>query len=51
VEAGIGLLTLLALIGLILLGMYAGYILGYKDKERKDTDFMRALLDSVKTRK
>lgn len=51
VEAGIGLLALLALIGLLLLAMYAGYALGYKDRERKDTDFMRALLDSVKTRK
>jgi hypothetical protein len=50
-EASIGFLTLLALVGLLLLAMYAGYVLGYKDKERKDTDFMRALLDSVKIRK
>lgn len=49
-EVGIGILTLLALVGILLLAMYAGYILGYKDKERTDTNFMRALLDSVKTR-
>jgi len=49
-EVGIGILTLLALVGLILLALYAGYILGYKDKERTDTNFMRALLDSVKSR-
>lgn len=50
IEAGIGFLTLLALVGLLLLTLYAGYILGYKDRERKDTDFMRALLDTVKSR-
>lgn len=49
-EAGIGILTLLALVGLLLLSMYAGYVLGYKDKEAKDTRFMRALLDTVKSR-
>lgn len=49
-ELGIGLASLLALVGLILLAMYAGYILGYRDKEAKDTRFMRALLDSVKSR-
>lgn len=50
VEAGIGVLTLLALVGLLLLTMYSGYIVGYKDHERKDTNFMRALLDTVKSR-
>ena len=49
-EVGLGILTLLALVGLLLLSMYLGYILGYKDKERKDTDFLRALLDTVKSK-
>lgn len=47
-EVGIGTLTLLALVGLLLLTLYGGYILGYKDKERKETNFMRALLDQSK---
>ena len=50
-EVGIGLLATLALVGLLLLTLWAGYILGYKDKERKDTDFIRALLDSAKPRR
>lgn len=49
-EAGIGLLTLLALVGLILIAMYAGYTLGYKESEREDTHFMRALRDTMVTR-
>lgn len=48
VEAAIGLLTTLLLVGLLLLTMWAGYILGYKDKEKKDTRFLRALLDQVR---
>lgn len=51
VEAGLGTLALLALMALILVGMYAGYYLGYKDKEQKDTDFMRALLDAAALRR
>lgn len=50
-EAGIGLLSLLALLALILFAMYGGYVLGYKDKERVDTDFMRALSESIALRK
>lgn len=50
IEAGLGFLTLLALVGLLLLSLYAGYILGYRDRERKETDFMRALLDKIKSR-
>lgn len=49
-EAGVGLLTILALVALMLAAMYSGYVLGYKDRERKDTDFMRALLERSKTR-
>lgn len=51
VEAGIGLITILALVGLLLLALYAGYVLGYKDKERRETDFLRAVLDSAKIRR
>lgn len=51
VEAGLGVLSLLALVGLILLGLYAGYVLGYKDRENKDTKFMRALLEQASLRR
>jgi hypothetical protein len=46
---GLGFATLLAISGLIVAGMIGGFWLGYKDKEQKDTKFLRALLDSVKT--
>ena len=49
-AVGIGLLTLLALVGLILLSMYGGYLLGYKDSERENVDFMRALRDKLMVR-
>lgn len=49
-AVGIGFVTLLALAGVILLAMYGGYILGYKESEREDTNFMRALRDSMLTR-
>lgn len=49
-AVGIGLLSLLALVGLILLAMYGGYILGYKDSEQEDSNFMRALRDSMLVR-
>jgi hypothetical protein len=50
-EAAVSLATLLALGALILAGMYAGYYIGYKDSEREDTNFMRALLDEAKIRR
>ena len=40
---GFGIVSLLAL--LILLGMYGGYILGYKDSDKADANFFRALLN------
>jgi hypothetical protein len=49
-EVGLGIVATLILMGLFLVGMYAGYVMGYKDKERKDTHFMRSLLDSIKVR-
>ena len=50
-EVGLSLLAVLGLAGLILLAMYGGYGIGYKDKERRDTNFMRALLESTKLRR
>lgn len=50
-EVTVGLGAILGLLGLILLALVAGYILGYKDKEKKETDFMRALLERAKTRR
>lgn len=50
-EVGLGILGILVLIGLALLAMWAGYTLGYKDKERKDTNFLRALLEQTKMSK
>lgn len=50
-ELGIGLLTLLALVAVVLMAMYGGYVLGYKDQEQQDTDFIRALLDRSKPRR
>jgi hypothetical protein len=47
-EIGLGIGFIFTLMGLFLVGMYAGYVMGYKDKERKDTHFMRSLLESIK---
>lgn len=47
VETTLTLAALLGLMSLGLLAMYVGYILGYKDKERKDTNFMRAVLEAA----
>lgn len=50
-EVGLGLLSIIALVGLLLLALYGGYVLGWKDKEKRDTDFMGALLDQAKLRR
>lgn len=50
-EVTVGVGAILGLLGLILLSLYAGYFLGYRDKEKKETDFMRALLERAKTRR
>lgn len=47
-AAGIGAILFLILMALILLGLYLGYILGYKDSDRKSADFIQAMLDKVK---
>lgn len=51
VEVGLGLLATIALVGLLLLALWSGYYIGYKDKEKKDTSFMRALLEQVTLRR
>lgn len=43
---GVGIIALLAL--LILLGLYGGYYMGYKDSDRADANFFRALLNNSK---
>lgn len=48
VEVGIGLLTIIVIGGIMVLLLYAGYIIGYKDEERKETQFMKSLLSQVK---
>lgn len=50
-EVGLSLLTLIALgLGGLFL-MYLGYYVGYKDSERADTNFMRALRDQMSLRR
>jgi hypothetical protein len=44
---GISTLTALALLALILLGMYIGYYIGYKDSDKENANFMAALSDSI----
>ena len=44
-AAGIGALTLLFLGGLVLLALWGGYVLGYKDSDRENRKFMAALRD------
>lgn len=43
-AVGLGTLALLLIAGLILLGMYAGYYLGYKDSEKREAKFIRSIL-------
>lgn len=44
---GYGLLTILALAGLIVLGLWGGYVLGYKDRQVAEARFLRALRDQI----
>jgi hypothetical protein len=48
VKAGVGLGIVAALAVLILIGMYAGYYIGYKDSEKAEANFFRALLNPSK---
>lgn len=43
-AVGIGTLGLLLLTGLFLLGMYAGYYMGYKDSDKAEAKFYKSLL-------
>jgi hypothetical protein len=43
---GLGLLALLTAI--VLLGLYAGYVLGYKDADKENAGFMKAMISKVK---
>lgn len=44
---GISTLTLLLLVGLLLLGSWLGYYFGYKDADRENANFMKALSDKA----
>lgn len=50
-AVGIGTLALLGLVGLMLLGMFFGYGLGWKDRDRKEKQFLASLSDSILYRK
>lgn len=49
VAVGLGFIAILALVGLILLGLWLGYILGYKDSDRTERRFLEALRDQFYT--
>ena len=42
-EVGLGLLAILGIVGLLLLAMWGGYYIGYRDADRENADFMDAL--------
>jgi hypothetical protein len=43
-AVGLGFFSILLISTLILIGMYAGYYLGYKDGDKEEAKFLRALL-------
>lgn len=45
---GVGILGVLAIIGLILIGMYTGYYMGDKHGERRERTFIKSLLNKNK---
>ena len=47
-AVGISLLALLALMGLGLLLLWGGFILGYRSADKENTNFLRALRDTVR---
>jgi len=47
-AAVLGLGLLIILLAIVLLGLYLGYILGYKDSDRANANFMNALLGKFK---
>jgi len=48
VEVGLGLLATVGIVALIVLALWTGYYIGYKDKEKNDTSFMRSVLEQAK---
>lgn len=44
-AAGIGAATLVFLLGLVVLALWGGYIVGYKDSDRENRQFLAALRD------
>lgn len=42
-KVGLGLLALAGIMGLIILGLWLGYALGYRDKDKSEKDFLEAL--------
>jgi hypothetical protein len=44
-EVGIGILATIVFVALLLLTLWMGYVLGYKDADRENARFMDALLD------
>lgn len=48
VQIGLGLVTVLLLMALILAGMYGGYALGRREEKDKQASFLKALLNYAK---
>lgn len=42
-SVGLGLLAIAGIMGLIILGLWLGYALGFKDREKSEKDFLEAL--------
>lgn len=49
-AVGLGTLTIIILCVLLLLALYGGYMLGYKDSDRQNARFLRALRDQISPR-
>ena len=47
-EVGIGVITTIIIAGLLLLAMYGGYILGYKDSDKANAKFLSSLRDQIR---
>lgn len=50
-KAALGLLSIIALVALMLVGMWLGYYIGYRDSDSANARFMRALRDELFVRK
>lgn len=44
-QVGLGFLAVLFISGLIIIGMWSGYYLGFKESDAKETGFLKALLN------